>query len=174
MWTIVFRKSAKSDVTIFEDEVMAGYFAKVKKAPSEKYPDKDKVLNRTRQLGYSYFIEYRDEYISPALETKQTASSKKKQTKKKEKSSSTKKKRRNPGDYQKYLASPEWRKKRNQRIILDDNQCQICGSKINLEVHHLTYDRVFNEDVDDLITLYGKCHRMVHGKSEQPSVNLGS
>ena len=165
MWVLVFRKSAKSDVTVFEDEKMASYFARVKKAPSERFDDKEKALNRARQLGYSYFIEYNDGYITPKPDNITITPKKKNVAQKKKK---PQKKKRHIS-YQKYLESDEWRDRRNKRIDLDEHKCQICGARHNLEVHHLTYARIFNEDIDDLITLCDKCHRTVHGRGGSPA-----
>lgn len=170
MWCLVFRKSSNADVTIFEDERMAAYFARVKKAPVEKFQNKEKAVKRSVQLGYAYHVEYMDEYVSERPPEKKTTSDNRNQTNKLGRKSKKKKVKRSPGDYQKYIASPEWKKKRDERIKLDNNQCQICGSKTKLEVHHLTYDRVFQEDMDDLITLCDRCHRKVHGMDSSKSV----
>jgi hypothetical protein len=62
--------------------------------------------------------------------------------------------------YQKYLRSKDWFAKRQERMKIDEWECAIC-SKHNcaLHCHHLTYDRLFNEDVNtDLITLCKRCH----------------
>lgn len=65
-------------------------------------------------------------------------------------------------DYLKYLRSPEWEKNRKKRIQYDMGRCQNCGSQINLQVHHLTYDRLGDECVkSDLKTLCVDCHRKV-------------
>lgn len=53
----------------------------------------------------------------------------------------------------------------------DKHRCQICGSKVNLEVHHLTYyvdgHSIVGREaeyLDKLITLCGKCHAAQHKK----------
>lgn len=65
--------------------------------------------------------------------------------------------------YQDYLESDKWRRKRNERIRKDGYRCVRCGTAKNLCVHHVTYIRLGNEDVDDdLVTLCMKCHEDVH------------
>ena len=58
-----------------------------------------------------------------------------------------------------YLQSKEWQQKRLQRLCMDDFRCCRCGSIRNVQVHHLTYANIGNEDVaNDLITLCDSCH----------------
>lgn len=58
-----------------------------------------------------------------------------------------------------YYNTSEWQRKRNERLKLDGFKCARCGFTRALEVHHLNYERVFNEDVSrDLITLCKRCH----------------
>ena len=56
----------------------------------------------------------------------------------------------------------KWRKLVLKR---DKKTCQVCGKKINLQVHHL-FDRTHYPDkkfkVDNGITLCSKCHRVFH------------
>lgn len=66
--------------------------------------------------------------------------------------------------YQRYLASPEWRAKRRQRLGIDSFKCARCESDEQLEVHHLTYDRLGSERMDDLLTLCRICHKKDHGR----------
>lgn len=65
-------------------------------------------------------------------------------------------------DYREYLESSHWDNIRLARLKKDGYQCQICGSGKNLCVHHLTYDRIGREQMDDLITLCQECHEKVH------------
>jgi hypothetical protein len=32
-------------------------------------------------------------------------------------------------------------------------------------VHHITYERIYAEDLDDLITVCNRCHEKVHSKT---------
>lgn len=73
--------------------------------------------------------------------------------------------------YRKYIDSIEWKNKAKFIRSLDKNTCQICNFKLRaygivhlrpdakyLEVHHLTYDRLFKERLTDLVTLCQACH----------------
>ena len=64
-------------------------------------------------------------------------------------------------DYRAYLDSPEWYDLR-QSVIRRDGHCQSCGGAIE-DVHHLTYERLFNEHLEDLVGLCRPCHAAVHG-----------
>jgi len=65
--------------------------------------------------------------------------------------------------YTDYLNSDEWKKKRAERLKLDNYECQCCGATDDLQIHHITYDRLGNENIDyDLITLCKKCHWQLH------------
>lgn len=69
------------------------------------------------------------------------------------------------GFYDFYIKSKKWRGKRIERLKIDDFRCARCGSEINLQVHHLNYENLGNEDVEnDLVTLCRKCHAELHGK----------
>ena len=71
------------------------------------------------------------------------------------------------GRYYEYLESAEWRKKRADRILVDGGACRICGAKSELQIHHITYDNVYNEDIyRDLITLCRRCHHRIHCQVE--------
>lgn len=68
--------------------------------------------------------------------------------------------------YQAYLQSPEWAAKRDAALLRFDGRCAVCNSADRLEVHHRTYERIYEEQVGDLIALCGDCHAKFHG---QPS-----
>jgi len=61
--------------------------------------------------------------------------------------------------YGNYIASSEWHKKRAKALKRDGGECRICGSKSRLNVHHKTYLRCGDEDVNDLTTLCDECHK---------------
>ena len=55
--------------------------------------------------------------------------------------------------YNSYLLSEAWNDKRSMRMKLSGWKCEACGSKQLLQVHHLTYDRIFQEPMEDLMVL---------------------
>lgn len=55
--------------------------------------------------------------------------------------------------YSEYINSPAWAQKRSQRLAMSNYRCAACGTTKRLEVHHLTYARIFNEDMPDLLPL---------------------
>jgi 5-methylcytosine-specific restriction endonuclease McrA len=69
--------------------------------------------------------------------------------------------------YQRYLRSFNWRMIRQQVLFRDHYQCCDCHSRLNLQVHHLTYAHLYHEQLDDLITLCRRCHRKRHKKTMQ-------
>jgi hypothetical protein len=65
--------------------------------------------------------------------------------------------------YYEYLRSDEWKKKRLERLKIDNFTCQSCGNKSGrLDVHHTTYDTLYNESIYDIITLCNQCHFKLH------------
>lgn len=78
-------------------------------------------------------------------------------------------------DYNEYIRSDAWIRKRDQRLAIDNYQCKKCGTAKNLIVHHITYKNLGHEDMDDLVTLCWNCHNSVHendnGNKKQPEIN---
>lgn len=65
--------------------------------------------------------------------------------------------------YNAYLCSPEWRARRASVLKRDGGMCQACLERQAGEVHHLTYDHVFNEPLFDLVAVCKSCHdRLTH------------
>jgi DNA-binding MarR family transcriptional regulator len=67
--------------------------------------------------------------------------------------------------YHQQLENPMWEKKRNIILKRDQYQCQLCGSKHNLQVHHIKYSsdkKAWEYPNLDLITLCEECHKKVH------------
>lgn len=73
--------------------------------------------------------------------------------------------------YSGYIQSSHWKDIRRQRLAMDGFQCSICGTAKNLEVHHLTYERLGHEDLDDLVSLCKRCHAKVHEKDRKKVEN---
>ena len=64
--------------------------------------------------------------------------------------------------YHSYLQSPDWNIKRSTVLERDKYKCRICGFGDKLQVHHLTYDRVYDESLYDLVTVCEDCHTLIH------------
>lgn len=63
-----------------------------------------------------------------------------------------------------YLNSDEWRRRRRERLAMDDGQCQarLPGCKRTAsDVHHLTYAHWRNEPLFDLISVCRPCHEQI-------------
>lgn len=60
--------------------------------------------------------------------------------------------------YVDYLASPEWQAKRRRALMLAGHKCEVCGATKGLEVHHLSYEYLGEEDDSDLVALCKTCH----------------
>ena len=64
--------------------------------------------------------------------------------------------------YEEHLASPKWQELRQQVIARQGGQCK-CGAP-GTDVHHLTYQRLGGEQLDDLELLCRQCHQQEHGR----------
>jgi hypothetical protein len=75
--------------------------------------------------------------------------------------------------YDAYLLTDDWRDKRRERLIVDDHQCQLrlpgCLGKAS-QVHHVTYDRLFAEELEDLLSVCQPCHQKRHAHAGRRSV----
>lgn len=67
-----------------------------------------------------------------------------------------------PLDYGRYLATAEWRRRRDAKLRTAHWACECCGAKRNLQVHHLTYERLGREWDQDLEVLCRDCHEREH------------
>lgn len=72
-----------------------------------------------------------------------------------------------PRNYQAYLQSPEWRKTRNAALKRAGYQCSGCPSRRELQVHHVTYERVGCEREADLVVLCAPCHEGEHPQEHE-------
>lgn len=79
-------------------------------------------------------------------------------------------------NYRKYTdyisGSKKWEQLRQARITHDNSRCVNCNTAKNLQVHHNTYDRLFNENLDDLITLCRRCHKRLHDEEQLRKAGL--
>lgn len=72
------------------------------------------------------------------------------------------KKNRRKNLYYVYLNSKEWEEKRVSVLERENNKCQKCNTSDNLQIHHWTYTRLFNEELSDLYCLCKDCHTLLH------------
>lgn len=66
-------------------------------------------------------------------------------------------------EYAEYLCSEEWGRKRVERLRIGNGRCAVCGVGGGIDVHHLTYARIFDEEMGDLLPLCRKHHEVVEG-----------
>lgn len=67
-------------------------------------------------------------------------------------------------EYKAYILSDIWDQKRNERLLFDDYKCVLCGSRSNVQVHHLVYPLHKNygtESINDLMTVCPDCHKLL-------------
>jgi len=64
-----------------------------------------------------------------------------------------------------YLASGHWKRLRKKKLKINP-ECETCGRKGKVDIHHLNYKRLYNVKTSDLKTLCRGCHIEVHKKKE--------
>lgn len=69
--------------------------------------------------------------------------------------------------YKEYLNSDLWKEKKKTILSSLGKKCNRCGTKKGrIDIHHLTYDRVTNEKLSDVIVLCAECHSKEHNKND--------
>jgi hypothetical protein len=69
--------------------------------------------------------------------------------------------------YAAYLWTREWRLTRRAKLEDVGHQCRMCRQRKDLHVHHLTYDHVGHEWLDELVVLCRGCHQSVHDQRDE-------
>lgn len=64
--------------------------------------------------------------------------------------------------YCRYLHSKWWKKRKEQALKAANYTCQICGSQVDLQVHHLNYENLGREKDNDLLVACEVCHIKRH------------
>ena len=64
-------------------------------------------------------------------------------------------------NYHKYINSKRWERRRRRYYGRNPNVCKVCGAK-DIQLHHLTYERLGNERDEDLIPLCRQHHSLFH------------
>lgn len=65
--------------------------------------------------------------------------------------------------YSGYMKSREWKRKTWGVWERAKRKCEYCGVADGLAVHHLTYEHLFDEPLEDLVLLCRDCHSTLHG-----------
>lgn len=64
--------------------------------------------------------------------------------------------------YETYLKSKKWTDFKAKVIGMRGFNCELCKSQKNIQLHHLTYERLGKEDINDVMILCKKCHEKAH------------
>lgn len=64
-----------------------------------------------------------------------------------------------PGWSPNYYQSHHWKSFRTGPLERDGHRCVICNRKAT-QVHHRTYERLWNEQISDCYSLCDKCHEI--------------
>jgi len=68
--------------------------------------------------------------------------------------------------HKEYISGNNWNQIRLHVLKRDNYTCVKCGKNGGkLYVHHKTYKRWSNENINDLVTLCYNCHEEIHGRN---------
>lgn len=71
-------------------------------------------------------------------------------------------------NYKDYLQTKHWQNKRSQFKKEFNYECVMCGSTKNgLHIHHMTYQNIGKEKLDDLCYLCSDCHTKLHNEIDK-------
>ena len=62
-------------------------------------------------------------------------------------------------EYTAYRESERWKKLRRAAMLRAKGKCEICFRRDGTELAHLTYERIFNERLTDVLWVCRGCHR---------------
>lgn len=65
-------------------------------------------------------------------------------------------------DYYSYITSKKWAKRRRRYYATNPNVCKVCGSREDLQLHHISYENLGNEPDKDLVPLCNLHHEAFH------------
>lgn len=71
-------------------------------------------------------------------------------------------------EYQRYLRSDAWLSRRKAVLERASYLCELCTQIVASEVHHLTYFRLGNELLSDLLAVCEDCHAFLHAAQSHP------
>jgi hypothetical protein len=68
----------------------------------------------------------------------------------------------NRHQYERYMASDHWKARKDRYFRTHEKRCAACGSVDEVQLHHLSYEKMGREPNDDLMPLCQICHSLVH------------
>ncbi len=74
-----------------------------------------------------------------------------------------------------YFKSEDWKSLRKKILFRDNYKCSLCPNSIplsQLNIHHITYKNLFNENTEDLKTLCDTCHTNLHDTIGYPTKDI--
>lgn len=74
--------------------------------------------------------------------------------------------------YEQYLQTRWWTGRRNQALREAQYRCEVCESKRQLQVHHVTYERLGCELPEDLAVVCRGCHLGHHHNETQTGIGI--
>ncbi len=76
------------------------------------------------------------------------------------------KKKSKKSEYVRYIGSKKWKDLKKSIIEKRGNACERCNAKPKqIDLHHKTYIRLFNEEENDVMLLCRGCHEKEHNKT---------
>jgi len=73
-------------------------------------------------------------------------------------------------EYQRYLCSREWAVLKEQVLRRSRGRCERCFEGKYESTHHVTYERIGHERVEDLLGVCNKCHKFLSGKTQSDPI----
>jgi hypothetical protein len=77
-------------------------------------------------------------------------------------------------NYNRYLQTEHWKRKRQAVLERDKHICQGCLINIATQVHHLSYEHLGNELMWELQSVCIKCHRVLHPHLREQNIDWES
>jgi hypothetical protein len=71
-----------------------------------------------------------------------------------------------------YYASDLWKNRVQRYFSTHERKCFVSGRTDNIQLHHLTYERIGDELDEDLVPLHASAHKRVHGLIKDMGVKL--
>ncbi len=74
-------------------------------------------------------------------------------------------------NYREYLGSDHWKKLKAKKEKRTKKQCSICGSRRQIDCHHVLYKNITDVTTADLRWLCRQCHDIAHDLLRSGKVN---